>query len=135
MFYSKAIEHPVFPLATRFTRQISISGDAARICAVKASLEAAVRNGGVAQPIPITDPGDCNALGQQYGGAGCSWQTSTTYSSGAFLRRLRRQRDGPVICVGSATGAGGANVWEYGELRRALAGSPYALPSLPTGLI
>jgi hypothetical protein len=41
---------------------------------------------------------------------------------------------GPFICVGSATGAGGANVWSYAELRKALTGSPAALPPLPEGI-
>ena len=41
---------------------------------------------------------------------------------------------GPFICVGAATGAGGANVWEYGEMRKALVGSTAALPTLPGGI-
>ena len=41
---------------------------------------------------------------------------------------------GPFRCVGTATGAGGANVWDYAGIRKALSGSPAALPSLPHGI-
>ena len=87
------------------------------------------------RPIPITDPDACNALGQMYGGPVVLVADSTTYSSGdLFSAGFVDNRMGPFICVGSATGAGGANVWSYGELRKALAGSPAALPMLPDGI-
>ena len=124
-------------LATPFTRQIASIGDVAEdLEPWKRSLDAAVRNGELyAQTIPITDPDACNALGQMYGGPVVLVADSTTYSSGdLFSAGFVDNRMGPFICVGSATGAGGANVWSYGELRRALAGSPAALPLLPDGI-
>ena len=70
-----------------------------------------------------------------YGGPVVLVGDSTTYSSGdLFSAGFVDNRIGPFICVGSATGAGGANVWSYGELRQALAGSPAALPALPDGI-
>ena len=124
-------------LATPFTRQIASIGDVAEdLEPWKRSLDAAVRNGELyAQTIPITDPDACNALGQMYGGPVVLVADSTTYSSGdLFSAGFVDNRMGPFICVGSATGAGGANVWSYGELRKALAGSPAALPLLPDGI-
>jgi hypothetical protein len=41
---------------------------------------------------------------------------------------------GPFICVGSATGAGGANVWTYKALKSRLAGTELKLPTLPDGI-
>ncbi|HEV8393524.1 MAG TPA: S41 family peptidase [Vicinamibacterales bacterium] len=124
-------------LATPFTRQIASIGDVAEDLAPwKRSLDEAVRNGELyAQTIPITDPDACNALGQMYGGPVVLVADSTTYSSGdLFSAGFVDNRMGPFMCVGSATGAGGANVWSYGELRKALAGSPAALPTLPDGI-
>ena len=124
-------------LATPFTRQIASIGDVAEDLAPwKRSLDAAVRTGELyAQTIPITDPDACNALGQMYGGPLILVADSTTYSSGdLFSAGFVDNQMGPFICVGSATGAGGANVWSYGELRQALAGSPAALPALPDGI-
>jgi hypothetical protein len=124
-------------LATPFTRQIATIGDVAEdLVPWRATLDAAVRNGELyAQPIPITDPDACNALGQQYGGPVVLVADSTTYSSGdLFSAGFVDNEIGPFICVGSATGAGGANVWTYSELRQALSGSPAALPALPEGI-
>jgi len=124
-------------LATPFTRQIAAIKDVAEDLAPwKPSLDAAVRNGELyAQAIPITDPGTCNALGQMYGGPVVLVADSTTYSSGdLFSAGFVDNKIGPFICVGSATGAGGANVWSYGELRAALRGSAAALPPLPEGI-
>jgi C-terminal processing protease CtpA/Prc len=124
-------------LATPFTREIASIGDVAEDLAPwKRSLDAAVRNGELyAQTIPITDPESCNAHGQMYGGPVVLVADSTTYSSGdLFSAGFVDNGMGPFICVGSATGAGGANVWSYGELRKALTGSPAALPPLPEGI-
>jgi hypothetical protein len=138
LFTPKRIEPTRFSaLATPFTREIATIGDVAEdLGPWKPSLDAAVRNGELyAQPIPITDPGQCNALGQQYGGPVVLVADSTTYSSGdLFSAGFVDNAIGPFICVGSATGAGGANVWEYGELRRALAGSRVVLPALPDAI-
>jgi hypothetical protein len=70
-----------------------------------------------------------------YGGPVVLVADSTTYSSGdLFSAGFVDNKIGPFICVGSATGAGGANVWSYGELRAALRGSAAALPPLPEGI-
>jgi hypothetical protein len=125
-------------LATPFTRDMaarkgSLGDD---LAPWKASLDAAVRNGELyAQPIPITDPSECNARGQQYGGPVVLVGDATTYSAGdLFTAGFVDNAIGPFVCVGSATGAGGANVWTYDDLKDALTGSPIALPMLPDGI-
>lgn len=125
-------------LATPFTRDMAARkgplGD--ELHPWKASLDAAVRNGELyAQPIPITDPARCNAQGQQYGGPVVLIGDPTTYSAGdLFAAGFVDNGIGPFVCVGSATGAGGANVWTYDDLRSDLAGSPISLPELPDGI-
>jgi hypothetical protein len=124
-------------LATPFTRDmtaVASLGDELRPW--KASLEAAVRTGELySQPIPLTDPAACNAIGQCYGGPVVLVGDSTTYSAGdLFSAGFVDNEIGPFVCAGEATGAGGANVWDYAEMRSALAGSPIALPALPDGI-
>jgi C-terminal processing protease CtpA/Prc len=138
LFTPKPIQPTRFSvLATPFTRDMadlpSLRDD---LLPWKASLDAAVRNGEVySQPIPITPVEDCNSIGQQYGGPVVLVSDSTTYSAGdLFSAGFVDNEIGPFVCVGEATGAGGANVWDYDELRGALAGSPIQLPSLPDGI-
>jgi Peptidase family S41 len=138
LFTPKPIQPTRFSvLATPFTRDMadlpSLKDD---LSPWKASLDAAVRNGEVySQPIPITPVEDCNSIGQQYGGPVVLVSDSTTYSAGdLFSAGFVDNEIGPFVCVGEATGAGGANVWDYAELRGALAGSPIALPALPDGI-
>jgi hypothetical protein len=60
---------------------------------------------------------------------------TNTYSAGdLFTAGFVDNGLGPFLCVGEATGAGGANVWEYDDLRKALSGAPIALPSLASGI-
>ena len=125
-------------LATEFTRKMaSASGSLkAEMAPWKASLDGAVRNGELyAQPIPITEPTAANDLGQHYGGPVVLVGDATTYSAGdLFAAGFVDNGIGPFICVGSATGAGGANVWTYAALKSRLAGSEVALPALPDGI-
>jgi hypothetical protein len=59
---------------------------------------------------------------------------ATTYSAGdLFSAGFVDNNVGPFICVGSATGAGGANVWTYKDLKSLLTGST-KLPTLPDGI-
>jgi hypothetical protein len=124
-------------LATPFTRALAalptMSDD---LGPWRPSLDAAVRNGEMyAQPIPITSPVDCNTIGQRYGGPVVLVADATTYSSGdLFSAGFVDNGMGPFVCVGSATGAGGANVWDYAEMQHLLRGSSAELPALPAGV-
>ena len=60
---------------------------------------------------------------------------STTYSAGdLFAAGFVDNRIGPFICVGSATGAGGANVWTYADLRAPSPAPPSGSQTLPDGI-
>ena len=90
-------------------------------------------------PIPATcrSPLDeqCNDLGQHYGGPVVVVVDANTYSSGdLFTAGIVDNRIGPVLCVGQATGAGGANVWDSDDLRVALKAADQPLPRLPEGV-
>jgi hypothetical protein len=128
-------------LATEFTRDIaalkkSQSWLAEDLAPWKASLDAALRNGEpYSQPLPITPDEWCNDIGQIYGGAVVLVADTGTYSSGdLFSAGFVDNGIGPFVCVGAATGAGGANVLDYDDLKQGLAGTELALPALPGGV-
>jgi len=85
--------------------------------------------------LPITPPEKCNDIGQRYGGPIVVVVDANTYSSGdLFTAGVADNGIGPVICIGEATGAGGANVWNDEDLRSALAAAKAPLPMLPDGV-
>jgi C-terminal processing protease CtpA/Prc len=100
------------------------------------SLEDAVATGELySQPLPLTDPEWCNDVGQRYAGPVVAVVDANTYSSGdLFAAGVVDNGIGPLVCVGEATGAGGANVWTGAQLRDALAGTPFAFGTLPAGV-
>lgn len=97
------------------------------------SLEAAISTGEpYSQPLPLTDPAWCNDIGQRYGGPVVCVVDPNTYSSGdLFAAGFVDNEIGTLICVGEATGAGGANVWTHYDLREALRGTSFELDALP----
>jgi len=138
LFTPKPIQATRFSLlSTAFTRALAALPEMAReLGPWKESLEAAVRNGELySQPLPITSFAECNSIGQQYGGPVVLVADSTTYSSGdLFSAGFVDNGIGQFVCVGTATGAGGANVWDYEDLRPLMAGSAFELPALPDGI-
>ena len=97
------------------------------------SLDDAIATGELySQPLPLTEPEWCNDIGQRYRGPVVAVADANTYSSGdLFAAGLVDNGIGPLVTVGQATGAGGANVWTDGMMRDALAGTPFAFPPLP----
>lgn len=97
------------------------------------SLETAISTGDAySQPLPLTDPAWCNDIGQRYGGPAVCVVDPNTYSSGdLFAAGFVDNEIGPLVCVGEATGAGGANVWTHHDVREALAGTEFELSDLP----
>jgi hypothetical protein len=84
--------------------------------------------------IPITSVEQCNDLGQHHGGPIVVVVNANTYSSGdLFTAGIVDNHIGPVICVGKATGAGGANVWTSDDLSAAMKAAGFALPALADG--
>ncbi|MGR7024004.1 S41 family peptidase [Geodermatophilus sp. URMC 62] len=123
-------------LATPFTRALADGPLADDLGPWKKSLHDAVRNGELySQAIPLTPLQTANEIGQQYGGPVLLVADSTTYSSGdLFSAGFVDNNIGPFLCVGSATGAGGANVWDYDNIRAALEASDQPLRTLPDGI-
>ncbi|MBT2326921.1 hypothetical protein J7E62_31985 [Variovorax paradoxus] len=138
LFTPRTIQPTRFSLlVTPFTRALAaLPALQDELAPWRESLEAAVRNGELyAQPIPISTFEECNAIGQHYGGPVMLVADATTYSSGdLFSAGFVDNGLGPFVCVGEATGAGGANVWDYGDLRPLLAGTDLELPMLPDGI-
>lgn len=99
------------------------------------SLEGAIATGDpYSQPLPLTDPAWCNDIGQKYSGPVLCVVDPNTYSSGDLFAAGFVDTDiGPLVCVGEATGAGGANVWTHYDLREALADTPFELAAMPNG--
>lgn len=123
-------------LATPVTRQMADSPfNRLELEAWSPSLQDAVSTGELyAQPLPLTDPTWCNDLGRHYPGPAVAIVDANTYSSGDLFAAGWRDHDiGPLVCVGQATGAGGANVWTAAQLRDALTGTDSPLPALPDG--
>jgi C-terminal processing protease CtpA/Prc len=100
------------------------------------SLESAVSTGeAYSQALPITDPAWCDDIGQRYGGPVVCVADANTYSSGdLFCAGIVDNEIGALVCVGQATGAGGANVWTSNDLADALEGTDFELPRLPDGV-
>jgi hypothetical protein len=60
---------------------------------------------------------------------------ANTYSAGdLFTAGWVDHAIGPLVTVGQATGAGGANVWTSAQLRDALTGTDAAFDPLPAGV-
>lgn len=101
-----------------------------------ASLQAAVRTGELySSAEPISNPQDCNDVGQRYGGPVVLVSSATTYSAGdLFCAGFVDNRIGTYVCVDQSTGAGGACVVQYQELFDGANGSTVKLPPLPEGI-
>ena len=123
-------------LATPLTRQMAESPfNRLELEAWSPSLQDAVSTGDLyAQPLPLTDPSWCNDQGRNYPGPSVAIVDANTYSSGdLFAAGWVDHAIGPLVSVGQATGAGGANVWTSAQLRDALFGIDQQHPPMPAG--
>ena len=137
LFTDATIEPTRFSLiATPLTRQMADSPfNRLELEAWSQSLQDAVSTGELyAQPLPLTDPSWCNDRGRQYPGPSVAVVDANTYSSGdLFAAGWVDHGIGPLVSVGHATGAGGANVWTSSQLRDALSGTDHQQPRMPAG--
>jgi hypothetical protein len=85
------------------------------------------------QGFPLTDPQTCNAIGQVYQGPVVLVTNALCYSTtDIFSAGFQDHQIGKVLGCHASTGAGGANVWEYADLKRATASiSPNPFVDLP----
>ncbi|GAB3591907.1 hypothetical protein GCM10027446_11470 [Angustibacter peucedani] len=134
-------DNPVLPtrfqlVASPLTREMAASPfNRLELQAWAPSLEDAISTGEqYAQPLPLTDPQWCNDRGRAYPGPAVAVVDANTYSSGdLFSAGWVDNGVGPLVCVGQATGAGGANVWTGDQLRDALAGTDHQYDPMPAG--
>jgi hypothetical protein len=137
LFTDATIEPTRFSLiATPLTRQMADSPfNRLELEAWSQSLQDAVSTGELyAQPLPLTDPSWCNDRGRRYPGPSVAVVDANTYSSGdLFAAGWVDHGIGPLVSVGHATGAGGANVWTSSQLRDALSGTDHQQPRMPAG--
>jgi Peptidase family S41 len=134
--------NPVTPnrfslLATPMTRAMAgLPQNANELAPWQASLTEAVATGEpYSLAVPITPAAACNDVGQVYGGPVVAIVDANTYSAGdLFAAGFVDNGLGPLVSVGEATGAGGANVWRSEDVDDALQGWPSAPPPLPGGV-
>jgi hypothetical protein len=137
LFTTRTIQPVRFSLvATPLTRQLADSPfNRLELEPWNASLQDAISTGEVyAQPLPLTDPEWCNDQTWHYPGSAVAVVDANTYSSGDLFAAGWIDHDiGPLVCVGQATGAGGANVWSASQLRDAAFGVDRPLLAMPGG--
>ena len=81
---------------------------------------------------PLTRREACNALGQHYHGPVVLVTDALCYSAtDIFIAGWQDHRVGPILGTSGNTGAGGANVWEHGDLLRCFEGAASQITPLP----
>jgi C-terminal processing protease CtpA/Prc len=138
LFTARPISPTRFSLvATPATRQMAASPfNQLDLAPWADSLDQAISTGDqYAQPLPLTDPSWCNDTPRAYAGPAVAVVDANTYSSGdLFTAGWVDHEIGPLVTVGLATGAGGANVWTSAQLRDALTGTDFQFDPLPAGV-
>jgi hypothetical protein len=82
---------------------------------------------------PLTPIDEANDIGQLYHGPVILVTDARCYSAtDLFAAGFQDHKIGYVLGVDENTGAGGANVWEYYDLRESLIGTRYELKELPS---
>jgi hypothetical protein len=96
------------------------------------SIELSVETGELySQGFTLEPPESYNKIGQQYQGPVVLIIDALCYSTtDIFSAGFQDHRIGKILGTSHHTGAGGANVWDYGLLQRALSGR---FPNLPKG--
>ena len=99
-------------------------------------LEMALATGaGFSQGFPITDPAQCNDIGQIYQGPVVLITDALCYSTtDIFAAGFQDHRLGTILGVHGNTGAGGANVWTHDEVLQQLSVTPNPFTALPAGV-
>lgn len=99
------------------------------------SMQQALQTGAVfSAGFPISDPQDCNDIGQKYFGPVVVITDALCYSTTDFFAAGFQDHEiGPVLGADGNTGAGGANVWTHELLRQLLPGAASVYKPLPNG--
>ena len=87
---------------------------------------------GFSQGFPLTDPSDCNNIGQVYQGPVVLVTDAFCYSTTDIFAAGFQDHDiGTILGCHANTGAGGANVWDHADLLQYLDVSPNPFTALP----
>lgn len=85
--------------------------------------------------LTLTPPEWANSIGQMYYGPVVLITDALCYSAtDTFAAGFQDHHIGSILGVDGSTGAGGADVWSYENLRVNLSGTKYELKQLPAGL-
>jgi C-terminal processing protease CtpA/Prc len=89
---------------------------------------------GFSQGFPLTDPAQCNDIGQIYQGPVVLITDALCYSTtDIFAAGFQDHQIGTILGVHDNTGAGGANVWDHTDVLQQLSLSPNPFVELPGG--
>jgi C-terminal processing protease CtpA/Prc len=89
---------------------------------------------GFSQGFPLTDPAECNDIGQVYQGPVVLITDALCYSTTDIFAAGFQDHDlGTILGVHDNTGAGGANVWDHTDVLQQLNLAPNPFVELPGG--
>ena len=123
------------PLNLQVCRQNGPASPVVDLSAWVESMQQALQTGAVfSAGFPISDPNDCNAIGQKYFGPVVAIIDALCYSTtDFFVAGFQDHEIGPVLGADGNTGAGGANVWTHDLLLQLLPGAASVYQPLPGG--
>ncbi len=124
------------PLNLEICRRLDASSKWANLSPWLDSMQQALRTGATfSAGFPVSDPVECNAIGQKYFGPVLLITDALCYSTtDIFAAGFQDHEIGPILGTDGNTGAGGANVWEHQYLvNEVLPGEGSVYQSLPNG--
>jgi hypothetical protein len=103
------------PLNLEICRHLDSNSKWADLSPWVESMQQALRTGATfSAGFPVSDPVECNAIGQKYFGPVLLITDALCYSTtDIFAAGFQDHEIGPILGTDANTGAGGANVWEH----------------------
>ena len=124
------------PLNLEICRRLDATSKWANLSPWVESMQQALKTGATfSAGFPVSDPAQCNAIGQKYFGPVLLITDALCYSTtDIFAAGFQDHEIGPILGTDGNTGAGGANVWEHQHLvNEVLPGEGSVYQSLPNG--
>jgi hypothetical protein len=124
------------PLNLEICRHLDSNSKWADLSPWVESMQQALKTGATfSAGFPVSDPVQCNAIGQKYFGPVLLITDALCYSTtDIFAAGFQDHEIGPILGTDGNTGAGGANVWEHQHfVSEVLPGETSVYQSLPRG--
>ncbi len=123
------------PLNLEICRRNGTNSPITDLSAWVESMQQSLQTGSVfSAGFPISDPEQCNAIGQKYFGPVVLIIDALCYSTTDFFAAGFQDHEiGPVLGADANTGAGGANVWTHELLQQLLPGAESIYKPMPNG--